>query len=165
MKLGLVICANCPVASAAVHYFSSLGFSTQKIAVFGERDDDLADDQTIYLRFNPWHARMEFYDRQEAVGYDAFLYHAGESPPAISMKALSAHLHVRMYAASVLHAYLQRCGCSRIAVIISVPDQKLPDTPNPYTLFLPVHATMSAADIQQAFLSAEAEFLPRWLLR
>ncbi len=165
MKLGLVICANCPVASAAVRYFSSLGFTTQKIAVFGEQDNDLVDDQTIYLRFNPWCARIEFYDRQGAVGYDAFLYHAGESPPAIFTKALTANFHVRMYAAAVLHAYLRRCGCSRIAVIISVPDQQRPDPPNAYTLFLPVQATMSVADIQQAFLSAEAEFLPRWLLR
>ncbi len=165
MKLGLVICANCPVASAAVRYFSSLGFAMQKVAVFGERDNDLAFDQTIYLRFNPWRTRIEFYGQQEAVGYDAFLYHAGESPPAIAAKALPANLRVQMYAAVVLHAYLRRCGCSRIATIISVPDQELPSPPNPYTLFLPVQAAMSAADIQQTFLSAEAEFLPRWLLQ
>lgn len=165
MKLGLVICANCPVASAAVRYFSSLGFAMQKIAIFGEQDANLADDQTIYLRFNPWRARIEFYDQEEAVGYDAFLYHAGDSPPAIFTKALFANLHVRLYAAAVLHDYLRRCGCSRIAVIISVPNRQLPDPPNAYTLFLPVQATLSVPDIQQAFLSAEAEFLPRWLLR
>lgn len=165
MNLGLVICANCPVASVAAHYFNSIGFTTQKIAVFGEQDADLADDKTVYLRINPWHTRIEFYEWQKPVGYDSFLYHAGKSPPAFQMKYLSTNLHVRMYAATVLYAYLRRCGYSTIAVIISVPDyQAAPEPTNPYTLYLPVCANTSVAAIQQAFLAAEAEFLPRLLL-